>query len=118
MTYKPYAQRSFTTYFCMFGQISLLPCNCNDSYTVYVLIEVHCTSAGAWVQRHLLISIIKPVVWYLQCPYTLHMVNRNHMDLCLQGSGSLCICGSQTDRNIAKILVSLDDLLCFIRNLV
>ncbi len=37
----------------------------------------------------------------------------NHVDLCLQGSGDFCMCGSQTDRNImniAQILVFLDDL--------
>ncbi len=35
------------------------------------------------------------------------------MDLCLQGSGDLHICGSQTDQNIARILLFLDDLLMF-----
>ncbi len=35
------------------------------------------------------------------------------MDRCLQGSGDLCMCGSQTDRNIIRILVFLDDLLMF-----
>ncbi len=38
-------------------------------------------------------------------------VNRNRVDLCLQGSGHLCMCGSQTDRNTARIKVFLDDLL-------
>ncbi len=32
------------------------------------------------------------------------------MDLCLQGSGDLRMRGSQTDRNIAQILVFLDNL--------
>ncbi len=35
------------------------------------------------------------------------------MLLCLQGSGDLHMCGSQTDRNIARILVFLDDILMF-----
>ncbi len=33
------------------------------------------------------------------------------MDLCLQGSGDLRICGSQMNWNIAKILVFLDFIL-------
>ncbi len=43
----------------------------------------------------------------------IYMVNRNRVDLCLQGSGDLCMCGSQTDQNIARVLVFLDDLLMF-----
>ena len=39
--------------------------------------------------------------------------SRNHMDPCLQGSGDLCMCGSQTDQNIAQILPFLDNLLMF-----
>ncbi len=35
-------------------------------------------------------------------------VNRNHMDLSLQGSGNLLMCGSQMDWNIAWILVFFD----------
>ena len=35
------------------------------------------------------------------------------MDLCLQASGDLRMCGSQTDQNIAQILLFLDDLLMF-----
>ncbi len=35
------------------------------------------------------------------------------MDLCLQESGDLRICGSQTEQNIAQILLFLDDLLMF-----
>ena len=35
------------------------------------------------------------------------------MDLCLQGSGYLRMCGSQTDWNTARNLVFLDDLLFF-----
>ena len=40
----------------------------------------------------------------------IYMVNRNHMDLCLQGSGDLRKCGSQTDQNIALFL---DDVSMF-----
>ena len=36
------------------------------------------------------------------------------MDLCLQGSGDLSMCGSQTDRNTARILVFWDDFLMFL----
>ncbi len=32
------------------------------------------------------------------------------MELCLQGSGNLCMCGSQKDWNISQILLFLDDL--------
>ncbi len=35
------------------------------------------------------------------------------MDLCLQGSGALRMCDSQTDQNTAQILVFLDDILMF-----
>ncbi len=51
---------------------------------------------------------------------TIHIytVNRNHVDLCLQGSGILCMCRSQTDSNIAQILVFLDYLSYFVRHLV
>ena len=47
--------------------------------------------------------------------YTRIYGNRDHMDLCLQGSGDLHMCGSQMDRNIAhsRILLFLDDLLMF-----
>ncbi len=37
----------------------------------------------------------------------------NHIDFCLQESGDLGMCGSQTDWNIARILLLLDDLLRF-----
>ena len=33
----------------------------------------------------------------------MYMVNRNRVDLCLQGSGDLCMRGSQTDWNTAQI---------------
>ncbi len=36
------------------------------------------------------------------------------MDLCLQGSGDLHICSSQTEWSITQILVFLDDLLMFL----
>ncbi len=39
--------------------------------------------------------------------------NRNHVDLCLQGSSDLRLCGSQLDQNIAPILLFLDDPLMF-----
>ena len=39
--------------------------------------------------------------------------NMKHMDLCLQGSGDLHMRGSQTDQNITRILLFLDDLLIF-----
>ncbi len=35
----------------------------------------------------------------------MYTVNRNCVDLCLQGSGDLRMCGSQTDWNIARILM-------------
>ncbi len=35
------------------------------------------------------------------------------MDLCLQGRGDLRMCGSQTGRNTARILVFWGDLLMF-----
>ena len=35
----------------------------------------------------------------------IYTVNRNRVDLCLQGSGDLRMCGSQTDRNTARILM-------------
>ncbi len=35
------------------------------------------------------------------------------MELCLQGSGDLRMCGSQRDRNTARILMFLDNLLMF-----
>ncbi len=54
----------------------------------------------------LLISTIKPVIQYLQ-----HSKQEPHGPL--QGSGNLRMCGSQTDRNTARILVFLDDLLMF-----
>ncbi len=76
---------------------------------VYVLNNrsaVHeCKGLGA---LRLLMSTIKPVVRYLQ--YT---VSRNRVDLCLHGNGDLRMCGSQTDRSTARILVFLDDLLIF-----
>ena len=34
----------------------------------------------------------------------IYMVNRNRVDLCLQGSGDLRMCASQTDRNTARNL--------------
>ncbi len=37
--------------------------------------------------------------------------DRNHVNLCLQGSGDLRMYSSQTDQNIAQILLFLDDLL-------
>ncbi len=42
----------------------------------------------------------------------MYMVNRNHMNLCLQASADLLMFGSQIDQNIARILI-LDDLLMF-----
>ncbi len=39
--------------------------------------------------------------------------NRNHINLCLQGSGDLRMCGSQTDWNITLILMLIGDLLTF-----
>ncbi len=53
----------------------------------------------------LLISTIKSVIRY--------RVNRNRVDLYLQGSGNLCMCGSQTDWNTVRIFVFLDDLLMY-----
>ena len=51
----------------------------------------------------------------MTCVFThvIYTVNRNRVDLCLQASGGLRMCGSQTDRNTAQILVFLDDLLMF-----
>ena len=46
------------------------------------------------------------------------MVNSNRVDLYLQGSGDLRMCGSQTDWNTTRILVSRDDLLSVIGHLV
>ncbi len=45
--------------------------------------------------------------------YTHTYGNRNHMDLCLPGSGGLRMCSSQTIRNITHILLFLDNLLMF-----
>ncbi len=51
-----------------------------------------CKGLGA----RLLISIIKPVIRYQS--YTCIPINRIHVDPCLQGSGDLRMCNSQTDR--------------------
>ncbi len=54
-----------------------------------------------------------PVVCYLQQWHIRIFTvtrNRNHMDLCLQGSGDLCMCGSQTNQNIIQILLFIGDL--------
>ncbi len=64
---------------------------------------------------HLSISIINRDLVPKICIYT---VNRNHVDVYSLGSGDLHMCGSQMDRNIARILVFLDDLWCFIMHLV
>ncbi len=66
--------------------------------------------------RLFLLNFNNYVVWYLQYAYTrvygkqelcehIYIVIRNHMDLCLQGSGDLRMCGSQADLNTARILV-------------
>ncbi len=39
--------------------------------------------------------------------------NKNHVELFLQGSGDLQMCGSQADQNITHILLFRDDLLMF-----
>ncbi len=46
-------------------------------------------------------------------PIRIYTVNRSHIDLCLQGSGDLHMCGSQKSWNITQILVFLDNLLMF-----
>ncbi len=43
----------------------------------------------------------------------IYTVNRNCVDLCLQGNGDFPICNSQTDQNTTQILVVLDDILMF-----
>ncbi len=81
-------------------QVSCVHTTCTTWYkiTVYVLIEAQCASASAWV--HIINFHNKachPVPTI--CMYT---VNRNRVDLCLQGSGDLGKCGSQTERNTAR----------------
>ncbi len=43
----------------------------------------------------------------------IYTVNRNRVDLCLQGSGDLRMCGSQTGPEYRSNSVFLDDLLMF-----
>ena len=84
--------------------------NIRVPYTVYVVIEVQCTSARAngCASINFNNNACRPVPTI--CIYT---VNRNRVDLCLQGSGDLCMCCSQTDWNTARILVFLDNLFMF-----
>ncbi len=89
--------------------------------TVYVLTEAQCMSARARVCIYKIL-IIKPVIWYLQqqyiCIFMCIYGNRNHRDLCLQGTDHLRMYGSQTDQNMVRILLFLIIFSCFIRHLV
>ena len=62
---------------------------------------------------HPLVSIIKLVIRYLPVHYAYIYKQEPRGPLFIQGSGNVRMCGSQTDRNIAQILVFLDDLLMF-----
>ncbi len=66
-----------------------------------------CKGLGARIT----ISIMKPMLSSNQntVVYTRIYGNMNHVDLRSQGSGNLGKCGGQSDRNITRILLFLDD---------
>ncbi len=72
-------------------------------------------SNGLGVLQHF--SIVKPGTYNsgIQGTYAClwKQERLNHMDLFLQENGDLHMCSSQTEQNIAQILLFLDDLLMF-----
>ena len=86
--------------------------NCKEYY-IYVLIDAQGMRArdlGACLK----FSTIKSVIPYLQQWYGIYThthIQRINLDFCLQGSGDLRNCCSQTEENIAWILVLPADIL-------